>query len=107
MLTAQSLVRVVGAVVDAVALGVQLVDALLVLALEAVVGADAGGCGETEEEEEEDRLKGGGGSPDYFHQDKSSRRFHPQRQIGGGGCSARQWRRTNCIERGHRSGPKG
>lgn len=100
MLTAQSLVRVVGAVVDAVALGVQLVDALLVLALEAVVGADAGGCGETEEEEEEDRLKGGGGY-------KSSRRFHPQRQIGGGGSSAQQWRCTNCIERGHRSGPKG
>lgn len=39
----------VGAVVHSVALGVQLVDALLVLALEAVVGADAGGCGETEE----------------------------------------------------------
>lgn len=47
----------VGAVVDAVALGVHLVDALLVLALEAVVGADAGGCGETKEEEEDDVLK--------------------------------------------------
>lgn len=72
----------VGAVVDAVALGVHLVDALLVLALEAVVGADAGGFGETVGRRRRRRGGGGhvegeaGGSPDYFRQDKSSRRFH-------------------------------
>lgn len=42
--TAGGLVRVVGAVFDAVAFGVQLVDAHLVLALVGEVGAAARGC---------------------------------------------------------------
>lgn len=39
-LTTAGLVRLIGAVVDAVAFGVHLVDAVAVLALEAVVRAD-------------------------------------------------------------------
>lgn len=42
--TTGSLVRLVGAVVDAVAFGVQLVDAHLVLALVGELGAGALGC---------------------------------------------------------------
>lgn len=42
--TTDSLVRLVGAVVDAVAFGVQLVDAQPVLALIGEVGAGARGC---------------------------------------------------------------
>lgn len=42
--TTEGLVRVVGAVFDAVTFGIQLVDALLVLALVGEVGAGARGC---------------------------------------------------------------